>query len=307
MIDQIRAAVFGHAIADAMGVPVEFMSREKLQAEPVTEYRGFGTHHVPAGTWSDDTSMTLASMDSLAHGIDYDDMMRRFCNWKQTAAYTATDEVFDMGIATNMALNSFLRGTPALQSGCSDEYDNGNGSLMRMIPAILYCKYYLQNSCLEEHIRLIHDVSSLTHAHPRTLIGCGIYYFVLMELLDSPNKMAIEKGLAKAKEFYGEHTEFAHYHRLIKKGFSELPEEEIQSSGYVVATLEAAIWCLMNTASYRECVLKAVNMGYDTDTVAAVAGGLAGVLYGIEGIPTAWYSGLLRHEEIEKLCVKFCC
>lgn len=305
LIEKIRAAVFGHAIADAMGVPVEFMDREELHADPVTDYRGFGAHHVPAGTWSDDTSMTLASLDSLAHGVDYDDMMRRFCNWKQKAAYTATDEVFDMGIATNTALNRFLHGTPALHCGGFNEFDNGNGSLMRIIPAILYCKFHLEHGSVAEHIQLIHDVSRLTHAHPRSLIGCGIYYFVLMELLDFPDKMAVERGLAKAKEFYREHIELAHYHRLTDPDFADLPEKEIRSSGYVVATLEAAIWCLMNTESYSACVLKAVNLGSDTDTVAAVSGGLAGVLYGMGYIPSAWYSGLLRHEEIEKLCTSF--
>lgn len=306
MIEKIRAAVFGLAIADAMGVPVEFIDREELCSEPVADYRGFGTHHVPAGTWSDDTSMTLASLDSLAHGVDYDDMMRRFCRWKQKAAYTATDEVFDMGIATNTALNSFLRGTPALLCGCSDEYDNGNGSLMRIIPAILYCKYRLAEASVEEHIQLIHDTSRLTHAHPRSLIGCGIYYFLMMELLERNDKLAVEAGLRKAQEFYQEHLEFSHYRRLMEPGFADLSEKEIRSSGYVVATLEAAVWCLLNTDSYQACVLKAVNLGSDTDTVAAVAGGLAGVLYGMEGIPKAWYQGLIRHEMIEKLCADFC-
>ncbi len=306
MKNKIRAAIFGHAIADALGVPVEFMDREELLDNPVNDYRGHGTHHVPAGTWSDDTSMTLASLDSLTQCVDYDDMMQRFCQWKRQAAYTATDEVFDMGIATNIALNRFLGGTPALQSGCSGEFDNGNGSLMRIIPAVLYCKYRLTNVGLEEHIKLIHDISSLTHAHPRSMIGCGVYYFVLMELLENASKSAVKRGLEKAQEFYNTNTEFKHYHRLVDSNIAELPINEIRSTGYVVSTLEAAIWCLMNTESYSECVLKAVNLGSDTDTVAAVAGGLAGVLYGMEGIPHKWYSGLIRHEQVETLCSQFC-
>lgn len=306
MINQIRAAMFGHAIGDALGVPVEFMNREKLRADPVTDYRGYGAHHVPAGTWSDDTSMALASMDSLAHGVDYEDMMRRFCNWKTEAAYTATDEVFDMGIATNRALSRFLRGTPALLCGGSDENDNGNGSLMRIIPAILYCKYRLADAPVEEQIQLVHDVSRLTHAHPRSMIGCGIYYFIMMELLERQSKLAVEAGLHKARAFYQEQPEFSHYRRLMEPSFADLPESQIHSSGYVVATLEAAVWCLLNTNSYKECVQKAANLGSDTDTVAAVAGGLAGVLYGLEGIPEPWYQGLIRHEMIEQLCSDFC-
>lgn len=149
-------------------------------------------------------------------------------------------------------------------------------------------------------------MSKLTHAHPRSLIGCGIYYSVLMELLEQPDKKAVENGLAKAKAFYSQGPEFVHYRRLTESGFAALPEQEISSSGYVVATLEAAIWCLLNMESYSQCVLKAVNLGRDTDTVAAVAGGLAGALYGMDNIPAAWYSGLLQHEEIEKLCANFC-
>ncbi len=306
MIDQVRAAMFGHAIADAMGVPVEFRDRITLASNPVTGYLGYGSHAVPAGTWSDDTSMNLAALDSLSQGVDFADMMQRFCAWKTKAAYTATDEVFDMGIATNTALSRFQRGTPALLCGCGDEYDNGNGSLMRIIPAILFCKYRLPNADTEAHIQLIHDVSRLTHSHPRSMTGCGIYYFVMMELLARPHKQSIESGLLKAQQYYQKQDTFSHYLRLMEPDFAALPESEIQSSGYVVATLEAAIWCVLNTNSFRECILKAVNLGSDTDTVAAVAGGLAGVLYGMEGIPEAWYQGLIRHEEIEKLCQSFC-
>jgi hypothetical protein len=96
----IHAIVYGHAVADALGVPVEFKSRDTLQADPVTGMRAYGTHHMPAGTWSDDTSMALATMDSLAHGIDYEDCMSRFARWTEHAAYTATDEVFDIGITS---------------------------------------------------------------------------------------------------------------------------------------------------------------------------------------------------------------
>ncbi len=149
-------------------------------------------------------------------------------------------------------------------------------------------------------------MSKLTHAHPCSLIGCGIYYSVLMGLLEQPDKKAVENGLAKAKAFYSQEPEFVRYRRLTESGFAALPEQEISSFSYVVATLEAAIWCFLNTESYSPCVLKAVNLGRDTDTVAAVAGGLAGALYGMDNIPAAWYSGLLQHEEIEKLCANFC-
>lgn len=117
----VRSAMFGHAIADAMGVPVEFSTRSQRRCDPVTGYRGYGAHDVPAGTWSDDTSMALATIDSLAHGLDTTDMMERFCDWKLHAAYTATGVVFDMGITTSKALSQFKKGVPALSCGLDGE------------------------------------------------------------------------------------------------------------------------------------------------------------------------------------------
>ena len=306
---EIRSAMYGHAIADAMGVPVEFLSRARLTAEPVTDYMGYGSHQVPAGTWSDDTSMALATIDSLAGGVDLEDMMARFCAWKNHAAYTATDEVFDMGITTSVALSRFAEGVSALECGCGGERDNGNGSLMRMVPVALYCAYNMADAPIDHQLRLVHAISAVTHSHLRAQIGCGIYVLVLEELLAEKSRDAVLRGLSRAERYYREDPacagELEHYSRLFAPGFAELPEGEIASSGYVVATLEAAIWCLLNTDSYAGCILKAVNLGSDTDTVAAVAGGLAGVLYGMDGIPEAWVQGLLKRELLESLCERF--
>lgn len=308
-LEHVTAVMLGHAIADAMGVPVEFRSREALAENPVRGYRGYGTHPVPAGTWSDDTSMALATLDSLAHGLDYADMLQRFCDWKTKAAYTATDEVFDMGITTNDALCRFLKGASPLDCGSREEYDNGNGSLMRIIPAVLYCDGLYSDTTMEERMHIIHEVSALTHGHPRAQMGCGIYAVVMSKLLATKSKAAIQTGLAEAEAFYKKHPayagELAHYSRLFDPAFGKLPEAEIESSGYIVATLEAAVWCVLNTESYAECILKAVNLGKDTDTVAAVAGGLAAALYGLQGIPRAWVDGLLRKERIIALCESF--
>lgn len=308
-LSSLKSAMLGHAVADAMGVPVEFESRETLKKDPVTGYRGYGSHSVPAGTWSDDTSMNLASLDSLSWGLDYGDMLERFCRWKNQAAYTATDEVFDMGISTVEALRRFERGTTPLECGGTGEHDNGNGSLMRIIPAVFYCKYRMTNAALPEKLTVIHNISALTHAHPRSKIACGIYAFVLWALLDTGDKTAIANGLRLAEAFYRNEPEFQQEFPRYKRTFQmadTLPlEETIRSGGYVVDTLEAALWCLLTTENYRDCVLKAVNLGRDTDTVAAVAGGLAGVLYGAEDIPEEWLDGLIRREAIEKLCKQF--
>ena len=309
----VRSAMLGHAIADAMGVPVEFSDRSDRRRDPVTGYRGYGAHDVPAGTWSDDTSMALATLDSLAHSLDYTDMMERFCDWKLHAAYTATGVVFDMGITTSKALSQYKQGVPALSCGMSGEYDNGNGSLMRIIPAALYCKYAAADLSLDEQLAIIHDVSALTHSHPRSQMGCGIYALILMELCDGRGIAGIQLGIDRAKEYYEANPAFSRelgsYARILGcasiTDFAQTPEDEIRSGGYVVDTLEAALWCVLNTNNYRDCVLKTVNLGDDTDTVAAVAGGLAGCLYGMEGIPDGWLAGLRKAEDIEALCGAF--
>ena len=303
------ASILGHAIADALGVPVEFQNREDLAAIPVTDYRGYGTHWVPAGTWSDDTSMTLATLDSLARGLDLPDMMQQFVDWASKNDYTATGKVFDIGITTRRALQNFSNRKPLSQWGLGEENDNGNGSLMRIIPAVFYCRYLYLDTSLEEQMQIIHSISRLTHAHPRSLIGCGIYAFVLNRLLDCGSKSSVAAALQDAKNYYNAQPEFAHelyyYHRLFEPEFQTLPEEQIKSTGYVVHTLEAALWCFLNTKSYRECVLKAVNLGSDTDTVGAVAGGLAGALYGLSAIPESWKERLLSKQLLMDICQRF--
>lgn len=304
---KIKSVIIGHAIADALGVPAEFKSREELDRRPVTDMIGYGTYNLPAGCWSDDTSMALAALDSLSTGnVDWDDIMNNFCQWVYHDKYTPTGFLFDIGITCRDAIRNYAeQRIPALDCGPSDEYSNGNGSLMRIHPFALY-QYYRN----DRDIELIHQASKLTHGHIRSQIACGIYTFILWELLESPSKESIRHGLEKAYSYYKSTNENKVFMRLYKNiggiGRSAeeniLTREDIKSGGYAVHTLEAAVWCLLTTDSYRECVLKAVNLGLDTDTTAAVAGGLAGALYGLNSIPADWLHKLKKIESIESLC-----
>ena len=196
--------------------------------------------------------------------------------------------------------------TDPLICGEDSEYSNGNGSLMRIAPMALY----LNGNLTEDTLQLVHNVSKLTHAHVRSQMACGIYVFIATELLSEKNLRAIGKGIKRAYQFYQKQddfrTEIGTYSRLwnVEK-FANVPEYDIKSSGYVVDTLEAAVWCLLNTDNYCECVLKAVNLGGDTDTVGAITGGLAGLLYGEKNIPPSWKKELRRIDYIEKLCDDF--
>lgn len=301
----VKGAIFGLAVADALGVPVEFEPREKLQKNPVDKMLGYGSHAVPKGTWSDDTSMALCTLNSIAKKgkIDLVDNILEFSKWAEDGYMTPHGEMFDIGRTTLTSLRNYWKTKNVYTCGGKSDYDNGNGSLMRIMPVSLFnC---LKNLSKKESIRNAHEVSALTHAHERSLIACGIYDFITRELIKNPDKTSIYVALKKAKKYYAEYNESEYYNRLFTENFIDADINSIKSSGYVVDTLEAAIWCLLNTDNYKECVLKAVNLGEDTDTVAAVAGGLAGILYGYDSIPKEWMNTLVKKDMISKLCDEF--
>ena len=314
MRQHIKAMIIGHAIGDALGVPVEFKSRERLREQPVGEMTGYGSHNVPAGTWSDDTSMTLCLMESLARlgNIDYRDIMNNFLLWMNNGEFTATWTAFDIGITTRRALSAFSSGnTEALECGESGERANGNGSLMRISPLVPYLYAKNGGELTIQELDIVHNVSRLTHAHARSQMACGIYVFIAIQLLkDKDIPAAIQMGINKAYEFYSSQRDFTRelntYSRLWDvKSFARIKEWDIKSTGYVADTLEASLWCLLNTDNYCECVLKAVNLGDDTDTVGAITGGLAGLAYGMDNIPSDWKNRLQREKYIEELCNVF--
>lgn len=307
-----KDGMLGLIVGDALGVPVEFMSRTELMKNPVTGMREYGTHHQPMGTWSDDSSMALAELDSIrtVGTIDYTDMMERFSRWCMHGEYTPFGEVFDIGIATSRALMNYAKGIAPLESGGKTEWDNGNGSLMRILPVCLYLFERQKKVCTSENesIYMIHAVSALTHAHVRSQMACGIYYFLVKAILEEEGSLEnrLQKGMDRAYQYYRQdlsnHRELENYKRLADLSeFKETPKEGIKSSGYVVDTLEAAVWCLLHSHSYKETVLMAVNLGEDTDTIGAVAGGLAGLYYKEEGIPQEWTQVLQRREWIEEV------
>ena len=307
-----KDGMLGLIVGDALGVPVEFMSRTELMKNPVTGMREYGTHHQPRGTWSDDSSMALAELDSIrtVGNIDYTDMMERFSRWCMHGEYTPFGEVFDIGMATSRALMNYAKGMAPLESGGKTEWDNGNGSLMRILPICLYLFERQKKVCTSENesIYMIHAVSALTHAHVRSQMACGIYYFLVKAILEEEGSLEnrLQKGMDRAYQYYRQdlsnHRELENYKRLADLSeFKENPKEGIKSSGYVVDTLEAAVWCLLHSHSYKETVLMAVNLGEDTDTIGAVAGGLAGLYYKEEGIPQEWTQVLQRREWIEEV------
>lgn len=303
--EKIKAVMLGHSVADALGVPVEFRSRKELDRDPVTGMRGFGTYHLPAGTWSDDTSMALCTLDVIAEGeYDLGRVMENFEKWMHGGEYTPAGKTFDYGTTCAIAVGEYLEGTAPESCGGTDERSNGNGSLMRIHPASLMLGLSDDGRTFAEKMEMIDRLSALTHGHERSKLACRIFTLILWELLEDPSHEAVGRALGKARKLFASSREIGAYGRLFSPDFAKLPREKIRSSGYVVDTLEAAVWCLLTSGDYPECVLKAVNLGEDTDTVAAVAGALAGARWGLSSIPKEWLDTLLRREWIEEMCAR---
>ncbi len=299
----IKSVIIGHAVGDALGVPVEFVSRDDLEKAPITDMQGFGTYPYLACSWSDDTSMSLCALDVISKGYcDLDEIMVNFGKWYYNAEFTPTGEMFDVVNTCSRAIdNYFTEHRSTKNCGISGEYANGNGFLMRMHPFVLYFIARDGNLTMDGILRIF-AASDMTHRHARSAIGCGIYAFVLQSILEMRSKASINLGLAKARDYFSCEPELKHYERIFKADFRELSRSEIKSSGYIVHTLEAALWCLLTTDNYRDCVLKSVNLGDDTDIVAAIAGRLAGALYGYDAIPEEWCNTLLRRDYSETIC-----
>ena len=308
-IDGLMGVITG----DALGMPVQFLSREDVQAGPITTIDGFGTYDMPAGTWSDDGSMAIATLDSIREkkGIDYDDIMLRFIGWTSKGEYTPGGKAFDQGNTCMEAICNYVRSQDYKTCGKTGEWANGNGALMRIMPACLYSYVRHKNgkATLEEAVEYVHKVSALTHNHMCSKMACGIYFFMVQSVPDNGGTLIerLQQGMDDAKKFYkSDMTNLVEWSRFGRMAnLSELatvPECEIKSSGYVVDSLEAAVWSLITTTSFEEGLLRAVNLGDDTDTIGAIAGGLAGLYYGYNNIPAAWRKVIIKREEIIALC-----
>ncbi len=308
----VQSMLLGVAVADALGVPVEFKSRSYLEKDPVVDMRAYGTWRQPAGTWSDDTSLTIATMESIARlgKIDEYDILNNFARWYIDSEFVAGETNFDCGNTTASAIEKFLHKIPPALCGMGGENNISNGSLMRISPIAAYLYKLHGKNFYDREMQIIHDVSALTHSHPRVLIACGIYCLFAAQLLDGVNKFdALQAALGVAEKYYIVDQKFfgelKHFKKLFKENFAALPETEIQSTGYAVATLEAAIWCVLNTDDYKSLALKVVNLGGDTDTVGAVAGALGGILYGEEGIPAEWLATLKKADYLRNIAASF--
>lgn len=308
-----RAILLGVATGDALGVPVEFSWRHERDDDPVYTMRGYGTYNQPPGTWSDDTSLTLCLAESLAEcgGLDTADLAARFVRWHAEAYWSARGEVFDIGVNTARATSRLASGMEPEHCGADDEMSNGNGSLMRILPLLV-----LTLGTTPEHAyALASRCSALTHGHVRSRLACT-YYLVFAECLLNGDQPAqayaktnqtlrallrtepVRRDVERLSSYETEHRAFA---RVLNGDLADLPRDGVDSSGYLMHCLEASLWCILRADGYADAIQRAVNLGRDTDTTAAVTGGLAALRYGADSIPRAYLDALARRADIEAL------
>lgn len=274
MNEKLRSAIYGFAIGDALGVPYEFRTRDTFNC---VDMIGNGTHGQPVGTWSDDTSMVLATMNSLTKyngKLIPQDLMDNFILWRDLGEFTPWGNCFDIGNATNEAIRRARHSDKYWEWGGITEHANGNGSLMRILPFAFL-----------PYAEPVIDVASMiTHNTSRCKFACEMYVRICQILIDT--------GTLDLDDPY-----------LIT--ISNMTRDQIRSTGYVLDSLVAALWCFLTTDDYEEAVLTAVNLGDDTDTIAALTGGLAGILYGYDSIRKDWIEKLTAKDQLDQAIEKF--
>ena len=308
-MNKATAALLGLALGDALGVPFEFKSAPEMAARPATTMIGYGTHQQPAGTWSDDSSLTFCLAASLLQGYDLADMAQRFIAWKERAYWTAHDQVFDIGRTTSRAiqrLKEILEDDELedlkTRKNTAKEHQNGNGSLMRILPLL----FYIQGQPVQQQFETIWEVSALTHPPIRAAMACFVYLKLAEKILSGQDKQAAYQATCQEVQALWEAIAFApaeraHFERCIQHDIQQVPRAALRSGGYVIETLEASLWAFLTTNRFETAVFAAINLGHATDPTAAVTGGLAGLYYGYEGLPLVWVASLAKMEEIVAL------
>lgn len=302
----IKNGILGFILGDAVGVPYEFKKRENIIN---VDMIGNGSHNVSKGTWSDDSSMVIATMKSIIDNngnINYKDIMDNFMLWEEGKEFIV-NKTFGIGRTTLNALkcyryrNEFKEYENPINCGQANFNDNGNGSLMRILPIAYYC--YYKNIEETEIYKIVKNISSITHSHNISIMGCYIYVLFVIQLLKGNNKKDSYKYIKDYNYNMFDDDTIEYYKRILNNDISLLDSNEISGLGFVVNTLEAVIWSFMNSNNYKESVINAIKLGNDTDTIGALVGGLSGIYY--KQLPSEWLNELQRKDYLLDVCNKY--
>jgi len=294
-LDKCKGAFIGLAIGDALGTTLEF--RNPGTFTPITDLLGGGPFGLKAGKWTDDTSMALCLADSLIEKQQFDafDQMEKYLSWYKNGYNSSTGDCFDIGNATLQALNLF-ESTGQAYCGDTSRYSAGNGSIMRLapIPIVFHNKTALLN-------RYSVLSSRTTHASPQCLDACVCLSNITAAFIQGKSKETVlSDRFSLIPNYWIENPLDTTIDEVIKGSFKVKEPPQICGSGYVVKTLEAALWAFYHTNDFETGALKVVNLGDDADTTGAVYGQIAGAYYGLEGIPEKWLNKLYWRNELEE-------
>lgn len=298
--DRCRGAILGLAIGDALGAAVEFA--EPGSFPPVTGFRGGGPHGLNPAEWTDDTSMALALADSIAAvGWDPADQADRYVAWWLTGAYSVNGTLFDIGITTRRALQRFRETGDPWASGDPSPAASGNGSIMRLAPVpVAYIELFPDQ--LDLLVDRLVESSRSTHASPQCLSACAYFGALLGGLLHGlPRDQVLDPQWQPVKRVHERFPLHPEILEVAQGSFRTRKPPRIRGSGYVVQSLEAALWAFHDAVDFRQAVLRAVNLGDDADTTGAVCGQLAGAWCGESAIPAKWRQELARQDLIEPI------
>ena len=299
-LERICNAIMGFVVGDAVGVPVEFMSKEKIQELNIQGFIETGRSGQQLGSWSDDSSMTLCLIETINEkGIDFDAYSKKIVEWLFNGYMTPNGKAFGVGRSTFFSLGRLRKGISYLESGENGINSNGNGSLMRILPLVFYL-----NGDRKERYSVIQDCSAITHAHDISKIACCIFAEYFWQLIETNDKlMAYRNMQEEIKKHFSGNEYLQEFDSIVANKLYEKSYESLNGTGYVVNTLETSLYCFINGDSYRDCILKAILVGNDTDTNAAITGSLAGYYY--NNVPDEWGKKIVKKEMIEKLILNF--
>jgi ADP-ribosylglycohydrolase len=292
--DRFRGCLLGLAVGDAVGTTLEFKPRGSFK--PINDMVGGGPFRLKPGEWTDDTSMALCLATSLVekNGFDPKDQMERYCRWWKEGYLSSNGLCFDIGNTVGAALNRY-RNTGDPIAGSTSPHSAGNGSIMRLAPVAMF--YYPD---IAAAIRYAAESSRTTHGAPECIDACRLLAGMICRALSEAAKEEILFG--EAASFLGEPKITS----IAQGEYRNKSISEIRGTGYVVESLEAALWCFLHTETFEATILKAANLGDDADTTAAICGQVAGAFYGESGIPEKWLAKLVMRQEITALadCLK---
>lgn len=303
--NQFENILYAAVIGDALGVPVEFSQRDTYYLDMMV---GFGSWNQPLGSWSDDTSLTLPLIENLTNNGTYEQLMQKFVDYMFHRQYTPDNIVFGMGNTCIKAIRNYTDlHKPALMCGDDSLLSNGNGALMRLAPLAIHLR---NETDLETRLELTRNYTCLTHRHSRSIVASYIYLEILHSLLNDKSLLKTLKVLPEQlqmalKDKPEELKQLALFKDIFQPKFSLTPRSDIKSTGYVIDTLQACIWCVLKSTSIDSATILAVNLGDDTDTIASITATIASCLYQDELVNEQWKSQLRNQALLNEIIEPF--